>query len=249
MDEGSQFRKMVKGALGATGLGAVSAAFFLPNPYGIIVAVTILFFALLLFGGYFLWRRRRARREREQFSSAVEAQTAATPKAISDPNRRADLDRAGQKFQTGLQEDRKRGKDLYKLPWYGIIGESGSGKSEAIRHSGIDFPPGLQDELQGSGGTVNMDWWFTNRSIILDTAGSMIFNQARAGEAPEGREVLRLLKTARPHRPINGLFLVLSVESFIRDSEETIRNKASRLNKQLDLIQRTLDVRFPVYLL
>jgi hypothetical protein len=239
---------MVKWALGATGLGAVSAAFFLPHPYGIIVAITILLFALLLFGGYFLWRRRRARREREQFSSAVEAQTAATPKAISDPNRRADLDRVRQKFQTGLQEYKKRGKDLYKLPWYVIIGESGSGKTEAIRHSGIDFPPGLQDELQGSGGTVNMDWWFTNRGIILDTAGSMLFNEARAGEAPEWREFLRLLKRARPQCPVNGLFLVLSVESLIRDSADKIAQKASRLAQQLDIIQRALDVRFPVYL-
>lgn len=238
----------MKWALGATGLGAVSAVFFLDHPYGIIVAVTILFFALLLFGGYFLWRRRLARREREQFSSAVEAQTAATPKAISDPNQRADLDRVRQKFQTGLQEYKKRGKDLYKLPWYVIIGESGSGKTEAIRHSGIDFPPGLQDELQGSGGTVNMDWWFTNRGIILDTAGSMLFNEARAGEAPEWREFLRLLKRARPQCPVNGLFLVLSVESLIRDSADTIAQKASRLAQQLDIIQRALDVRFPVYL-
>ena len=248
MDEDSQFRKLVKCALGATGLGTVSAAFFLPHPYGIIVAVTILFFAVLLFGGYFLWRRRCARREREQFSSAVEAQTAATPKAISDPNRRADLDRVRQKFQTGLQEYRKRGKDLYKLPWYVIIGESGSGKTEAIRHSGIDFPPGLQDELQGSGGTVNMDWWFTNRGIILDTAGSMLFNESRAGEAPEWREFLRLLKRSRPQCPVNGLFLVLSVESLIRDSADTIAQKASRIAQQLDIIQRALDVRFPVYL-
>jgi hypothetical protein len=248
MDEDSQFRKMVKWALGATGLGAVSAVVLQPNRYGIIVAVTILFFALLLFGGYYLWRRRRARREREQFSSAVEAQTAAAPKAISDPNRRADLDRVRQKFQTGLQEYRKRGKDLYKLPWYVIIGESGSGKTEAIRHSGIDFPPGLQDELQGSGGTVNMDWWFTNRGIILDTAGSMLFNESRAGEAPEWREFLRLLKRTRPRCPVNGLFIVLSVESLIRDSADTIAQKASRFAQQLDIIQRALDVRFPVYL-
>jgi hypothetical protein len=248
MDEDSQFRKMAKWALGATGLGAVSAVVLQPNWYGIIVAVTILIFALLLFGGYYLWRRRCARREREQFTSSIETQTSATPKAISDPNRRADLDRVRQKFQTGLQEYKKRGKDLYKLPWYVIIGESGSGKTEAIRHSGIDFPPGLQDELQGSGGTVNMDWWFTNRGIILDTAGSMLFNESRAGEAPEWREFLRLLKRARPQCPVNGLFLVLSVESLIRDSADTIAQKASRFAQQLDIIQRALDVRFPVYL-
>jgi hypothetical protein len=249
MEDDSQFGKLVKAGLAATGLGAIGAGVAIPFPYGIYVAVMILVMAALLFGGYFLWRRSQARREREQFTSAIENQTAAAPKAISDPNKRADLDRVRQKFQTGLQEFRSRGKDLYKLPWYAIIGESGSGKTEAIRHSGIDFPPGLQDELQGSGGTVNMDWWFTNRGIILDTAGSMLFNELRAGDAPEWREFLRLLKRARPHCPINGLFLVLSVESLIRDSADVIAQKASRLAQQLDIIQRVLDVRFPVYLL
>ncbi|MGH7978804.1 MAG: type VI secretion protein IcmF/TssM N-terminal domain-containing protein, partial [Limisphaerales bacterium] len=159
------------------------------------------------------------------------------------------MDQLRQKFQKGLQEFKSRGKDIYKLPWYVIIGEPGSGKTEAIRHSGIDFPPGMQDELQGSGGTVNMDWWFTNRSIILDTAGSMIFNETEAAEAPEWLEFLRLLRKARPHSPINGLFLVISAESLIKDSADKIAKKASRLSQRLETIKKTLDVRFPVYLL
>jgi len=249
MEDDSKFGSMVKWGLGAVGLGAAGAVFGLPRPYGIWVAVGILVLALLLFGGYFLFRRIRARRRSRAFTSAIETQTASAPKAISDPNQRAALDKLRQKFQTGMQEFKSRGKDIYKLPWYVIIGESGSGKTEAIRHSGIEFPPGLQDELQGSGGTVNMDWWFTNRGIILDTAGSMIFRETQAGDAPEWGEFLRLLKKSRPHCPVNGLFLVLSIESLIKDSADRIAEKASRLAQQLDLIQRTLDVRFPVYLL
>ena len=251
MDDNSQIGNLVKWGAGALGLSAVVAAVASPK-LGIWIAIVILIIlllALVLFGGYFLWTRIRARRQREQFSSAIQAQTAEAPKSISDPNKRAALDRVRQKFQSGLQEFKSRGKDIYKLPWFVIIGESGSGKTEAIRHSGIDFPPGLQDELQGSGGTINMDWWFTNRGIILDTAGSMIFNEARAGESPEWREFLRLLKKARTHSPINGLFLVLSIESLIRDSADKIALKAGILAQQLDMIQRTLDVRFPVYLL
>jgi hypothetical protein len=183
------------------------------------------------------------------FSAAIEAQTAVAPKTLSDPNKRAALDKLRQKFQAGLQEFKKRDKDIYKLPWYVFIGEPGSGKTEAIRHSGIDFPPGLQNELQGSGGTVNMDWWFTNHGIILDTAGSLLFNEAPAGQTPEWSEFLRLLRRARSHCPINGLFIVLSIESLIKDSADKIAQKAGRLAQQLDLIQRTLDVRFPVYLL
>ncbi len=248
MEDDSKSKVIVGGFLGAIGLGAVATAVAVPK-YGLWLGLAIIVLALLIFGAYFLYRRMKARRQSRNFEGAIEAQTSASPRAISDPNRRAALDKLRQKFQSGLQEYKSRGKDVYKLPWYVIIGEPGSGKSEAIRHSGIDFPPGLQDELQGSGGTVNMDWWFTNRSIILDTAGSMIFNEAQAGEAPEWREFLRLLKKARPHCPINGFFLVLSVESLIKDSAEKIAQKASKLAQQLDLIQRTLDVRFPVYLL
>ncbi len=249
MDENSQLHGFLKWALGGVGLSAGASAFLLPRPYGFVVAACILTLFLLFFGGYSLWQRRRARRQREQFTSAIEAQTAATPKAISDPKQRANLDLVRQKFQQGVQKFKEHGKDLYKLPWFVIIGEPASGKTEAIRHSSIDFPPGVMgEELPGSGGTINMDWWFTNDSIILDTAGSMLFNEARPGEAPEWREFLRLLKRARPHCPINGLFLVLSVDSLIKDSADAITQKASRLAQQLDLIQRTLDVRFPVYL-
>lgn len=250
MDDDSRIQGLVKWALGALGLGAVASVVAIPKlgMLSLWIGLIVLLLALILFGGYFWWQHRAAKRRREQFTSAIEVQTSAAPKAISDPNKRAALDKVRQKFQTGLQEFRSRGKDIYKLPWYVIIGESGSGKSEAIRHSGVDFPPGMQDELQGSGGTVNMDWWFTNRGIILDTAGSMIFSEAQAAEAPEWREFLRLLKKARPHCPINGLFLVLSADSLIKDSAEKIAQKASVLAQQLDLIQRTLDVRFPVYL-
>jgi hypothetical protein len=250
MDDDSKVQGMVKWALGALGLGAVASVVAIPKlgMLALWIGLLVLLLALIIFGGYFWWQHRAAKRRQLQFTSAIEEQTSAAPKAISDPNKRASLDKVRQKFQTGLQEFRSRGKDIYKLPWYVIIGESGSGKTEAIRHSGIDFPPGLQDELQGSGGTVNMDWWFTNRGIILDTAGSMIFSEAKAAEAPEWREFLRLLKKARPHCPINGLFLVLSADSLIKDSAEKIAQKASVLAQQLDLIQRTLDVRFPVYL-
>jgi ImcF (intracellular multiplication and macrophage-killing)-related protein len=249
MDDDSKSQTFMKVGLGALGLGAIGAGVLIPGKVGILIAVAVLLLGLLLFGAYYFWFRRRARRNREQFTSAIESQAASAPRSISDPKKRADLDKVREKFQTGLQEFKSRGKDIYKLPWYVIIGESGSGKTEAIRHSEIDFPPGLNKEHQGSGGTVNMDWWFTNRGVILDTAGSMLFPEAGAADNSQWQEFLRLLKKARPDCPINGLFLVLSIESLIKDSADRISQKASRLAQQLDLIQRALDVRFPVYLL
>jgi len=255
MDDDSREVAAVKWGLGLLGLGAIAAAVAIPK-IGIWVGLAILLLALLFFGGYYLWRRMRLRRQREQLSSGVEAQAGAVPKTVSDPGQRANLDALRRKFLEGLQVFKSRGKDIYKLPWFVIIGESGSGKTMAIRHSGIDFPPGMQDELQGSGGTINMDWWFTNRGIIVDTAGKMIIPDEGESDLSrewkpqkEWTEFLRLLQRSRPHCPINGLLLVLSTESLIKDSADKIARKASRLAQQLDLIQRTLDVRFPVYLL
>src|SRR5882724_3125561 len=118
MDEDSRVRPVLKWGLGIFGLGALASLSFLGLDLMsvIYIAAVVLLLALLFFGGYFLWRRMRARRERDEFTSAIEAQTAAAPKAISDPNQRADLDRVRQKFETGLREFKSRGKDIYKLP-------------------------------------------------------------------------------------------------------------------------------------
>src|SRR2546430_142068 len=113
----------------------------------------------------------KARRERQQaaLTGGLEQNTLATPHGISDPGRRARLDALRKRFQEGIEKFRSVGKDLYKLPWYTVIGEPAAGKSEAIRRSEIGFPPGMQDEFQGVGGTINMNWWFTNSAVILDT--------------------------------------------------------------------------------
>jgi len=92
-----------------------------------------------------------------------------------------------------------------------------------------------------------MHWWFTNHAVILDTAGRLMFEEVAPGESSEWREFLSLLKKHRPLCPINGLFLTIGVDSIIRESADEIAKRAAKIAQQIDLIQRTLDVRFPVY--
>ncbi len=153
------------------------------------------------------------------------------------------------KFAEGLDVFRKHGKDMYSLPWYLLVGEPGSGKTEAVRHSNVGFPGGLQNTLQGLGGTMNMNWWFTNYAVILDTAGRLMFEETAAGKTSEWKEFLKLLRTARPNSPVNGLLLVIPADSLIKDDDGTIEQKATRIAQQLNTVRDSLKVRFPAFVI
>jgi hypothetical protein len=189
----------------------------------------------------------RDRAQSVPFLEKVKGAMARTPSVVADPAKRARLDDLRKKYEEGVEKFRQAGKDLHSLPWYLLVGPAGSGKTEAMRHCKIGFPPGLQDCFQGAGGTMNMHWWFTNYAVVLDTAGRMFMEDAALQGGSEWREFLKLLKQSRPNAPVNGMLLVIGIDSLIKDTAEQIEGKAGHIAKQLDTIQRTLDVRFPVY--
>jgi hypothetical protein len=249
MEKFANLSPPVKWTLGVVGVGALvgtGAAIMSGAWMFILILVSLL---VVLLGGYVLWTAWRRKLRSAQLGGELAQHSSASPRGISDPGQRARLDDMRKKFETGVREYKARGKDLYKLPWYAIVGEPGSGKTEAVRHSNVGFPPGMQDEFQGVGGTINMNWWFTNHAVLLDTAGRLMFEEVKPGETSEWKEFLTLLKKNRPNCPINGLLLVIPSDSLIKDSADDIQRKAGKIAQQLDVIQRVLDVRFPVFVI
>jgi hypothetical protein len=203
------------------------------------LGLLLAFYLLIVF-----WvRRHRAAKMRGEIAGT------GANSGITDAAARGRLEDLRRNFAKGIEKFESAGKDFYGLPWYVIVGEPGSGKTEAIRHSQAGFPPGLQDEFQGVGGTINMNWWFTNYAVILDTAGRLIFEEVEPGATSEWREFLALLRKHRYNCPVNGLLLTIPVESLIQDSAEEMERKAGKIARQLEVIQRELDVRFPVFVL
>jgi hypothetical protein len=242
--------KVGAGAAGAGGLLGLGMAAGAGNwRLILILVITVIILLAVLLGGFLLIKAWQRKKRNARLSGELAQHSSASPRSISDPGKRARLDDLRKKFQEGVEAYRSRGKDLYKLPWYVIVGEPGSGKTEAVRHSNIGFPPGMQDEFQGVGGTINMNWWFTNHAVILDTAGRLMFEEVAPGETSEWKEFLSLLKKNRPGCPVNGLFLVIPSDSLITDTADAIAQKAGKIAQQLDVIQRVLDVRFPVFVL
>jgi hypothetical protein len=231
-----------------TGTSLLGAVAMIDPKLIIIVAIgmAILIGALVAYTYFLKWAQAR---KSKALAGQIAQHGTAAPNAISNAGARAKLDAMKRSFDIGMQKFATSGKDVYSLPWYVVVGEPGAGKTEAIRHCNVGFPPGLQDEMQGVGGTVNMNWWFTNRAVLLDTAGRLMFEEVAPGETQEWPEFLKLLRRNRPNCPINGLLLVIPCDSLIKDTEADITRKAGKIAQQLDVIQRTLDVRFPVFVL
>ncbi len=216
-----------------------------PGAWWIILIGTIL--VAVLVGAWVWFLKWRSKRKAKPFEQSLGQNAATTPGHVSEAVQRARLDDLRKTFEDGIAKFRTAGKNIYSLPWYLLIGEIGSGKTEAIRHCNVGFPPGLQDPLQGTGGTINMHWWFTNHAVVLDTAGRMVFGEDGAGESNEWPQFLRMLRQNRPNCPINGLLLVIPADSLIKDTADQIEHKAGKIAAQFDQIQRELGVRFPVF--
>ncbi|HYE63426.1 MAG TPA: type VI secretion protein IcmF/TssM N-terminal domain-containing protein [Phycisphaerales bacterium] len=229
--------------VGVGGLAAVMAV-LKDNPFWKWLAIGILAVAVIIVL-YILVLKLKDKAKSGPFASLIAK--AGSGRGAVDPAAKARMDDLRKKFEEGVSTFKSAGKDLYSLPWFLLVGPSGSGKTEAMRHCNVGFPPGLQDCLQGTGGTMNMHWWFTNHAVVLDTAGRMFMEEGTDGQATEWKEFMKLLKQCRPNAPINGMLLVISAESLLKDSAEKIEQTAGAIARQLDVVQRTLEVRFPVF--
>ncbi len=240
--------KVAGAALAVGGVAGIFAAFG-----GSTRAIVVVVAGLVLIGGllmaYTFVLKMLQKRKAAPMEKSISGNAASAPTGITEPARRARLDDLRKNFDGGVEKFKAAGKNLYALPWYLLVGEPGSGKTEAIRHCNVGFPPGLQDQLQGVGGTLNMNWWFTNYAIILDTAGRLMFEEVEPGTTSEWQEFLKLLRKNRPNCPINGMLLVIPAESLIRDTAESLERKGGKIASQLDSIQRILGVRFPVFVI
>jgi type VI secretion system protein ImpL len=167
------------------------------------------------------------------------------------PDRRAEIAEMREQFAKELQA-LKRSKlgggglsALYTLPWYMIIGPPGSGKSTALRNSGLSFPS-RKGAVRGIGGTRNCDWWLSNEAVILDTAGRYTI------EEEDRDEWLSFLDTVRRHRskkPINGVIVAVSVPDLGGRSEEDVDDLAQRLRERVDELLERLQMVVPIYLI
>jgi type VI secretion system protein ImpL len=209
--------------------------------------ITIVLVVAVWFGSVLL-KRLRAIRVSDQLVAAVvrQAPSQASPEAI----------KLRERFEEGvatLKQQQRRGRSLYELPWYVIIGAPGSGKTTALVNSGLKFP--LEQRvgkgaLRGVGGTRNCDWWFTDEAVFLDTAGRYTTQDSDAASDVAGwQEFLALLKKYRKRRPLNGVILTLSAHDLMVQGEAGREANAEAARRRLRELNEELRIQLPIYLM
>ncbi|RWP01795.1 type VI secretion system membrane subunit TssM [Mesorhizobium sp.] len=210
----------------------------------VIIALLVIFWLIWL-----IVAQRRAIRANRMFVAEIAAPVVEKPLSPGEENVAA----VGAKFAEVMVELKRRKlggrKFLREMPWYVIVGPPATGKTTALRQSGLNFPIDLTDDLQGVGGTRNCDWFFSENAVLIDTAGRYVQQESQPDvDAAEWLGFLDLLKKHRGRRALNGVIVALSID-VLSEGDEAIKAHGRKIRRRLAELNDRLEIRLPVYLM
>lgn len=210
----------------------------------VIIALLVIFWLIWL-----IVAQRRAIRANRMFVAEIAAPVEEKRLTPGEENVAA----VGAKFQDVMVELRRRKlgnrKFLREMPWYVIVGPPATGKTTALRQSGLNFPIDLTDDLQGIGGTRNCDWFFSENAVMIDTAGRYVQQESQPDvDAAEWLGFLDLLKKHRGRRALNGVIVALGIDA-LSEGDEAVKAHGRKIRRRLAELEERLEIRLPVYLM
>ncbi len=144
---------------------------------------------------------------------------------------------------------RSYGNPLYVLPWYLVIGESGTGKTSLLKHSGLTSKLSSMNSSEGLPGTKNCDWWFFNEAIVLDTAGRYTVPIEVDRDNQEWEAFLKNLASFRKKEPVNGIVAAIAADALTKCSAQELKERGEQIRARIDQVMRILGSAIPVYIM
>ncbi len=203
---------------------------------GAIVGLIVLGFLVTRFFGYF-----KGRRERKMTRQLADSGTSG-PVAMDARDR---IRENNDKFQGNVKQMKKEfGVNVYDLPWYITIGDSGCGKTRLIEKGSLTFSAG---KPEGTGlGTLDYNFFFSEEAVVVDMAGRLT-NPKEDKDYREWKGFLETIAKGRPGYPINGAIVCVSAEHLLEDPQQKHEEDANIALERLRELQARLGVTFATY--
>ncbi|MCP4162052.1 MAG: hypothetical protein GY760_18420 [Deltaproteobacteria bacterium] len=208
---------------------------------GAVLMVCLLFLVVSFIFVRKIWMSKRE----NDFVSVMSKDVNAGDKEVSEDVKQRWKDAMKELRRSHLK---KLGNPLYVLPWYLVIGESGSGKTTAIKNSGLSSTFSVVDKVSGISGTKNCDWWFFEKAIIIDTAGRYTM-QGNDKDPAEWNLFLNQLSKYRKQEPINGLIVTISADKLLRNNNAELEEEGKKIRARVDELMLALGSKFPVHVM
>ncbi len=193
------------------------------------------------------WRNRRQRKAAKALADGIDE--AAASAAAADAEAKTVKQRMAEAMERLRKASGKKRNYLYGRPWYVIIGPPGAGKTTALVNSGLQFP--FSDpQAGGVGGTRNLDFWFADEAVLIDTAGRYTLQDSDAQADARGwQRLLQLLRKHRPSQPVNGVLVTIGLDLVIAADRAELDRHAAVIRRRLAELREALEIEVPVYLL
>ncbi|MDR2354203.1 MAG: hypothetical protein LBF22_13805 [Deltaproteobacteria bacterium] len=173
-----------------------------------------------------------------------------------------------QDWRHGIVSFEGKSKQALKLPWVLLLGPRGSGKSLAVRESGLLGSFDVDKRTQISNPekrTQGMDWYFLDNCVCLDVHGLYretprlnnfeaattegTFNPHEGDNELELETLVELLEGANKKVPLQGAVVTIPADLLKLERERELVDLGMETRKILDKLSVGLDITFPVFIL
>lgn len=137
----------------------------------------------------------------------------------------------------------------YDLPWYLVVGPESSGKTSFLTQSGLNLVSSGGNPLKNVNATQYCDWWFSDKAVFLDLAGTLFSPKTANERIPHlWQGLIRLLKQHRRRQPIDGILLVIDFATLATQSREQRQQLLDNICQPIQLLNQYQGC-FPLYLI
>lgn len=135
------------------------------------------------------------------------------------------------------------------LPLYILLGSTASGKTLAIKNAKLNTPLANSVKNSGLSATNNFDFWFLEKSMVLDTAGRYVMPVDEFQDTNEWNEFLNLFIKYRKKEALNGVVVTISADRLLNPDMMELRDEGQNIRNRIDSLMQACWVKFPVFIM